>query len=308
MDDIPIQGPVFLIETNRITPNPHQPRRDFNETGLHELAESIREFGILQPIIVSKIEQETELGTQVKYQLIAGERRWRASQMVGLERIPAIIKNIQLERERLELAIVENIQRADLNAVEAARAYSRLQDEFGLTQREIASRLGKSREAIANTVRLLNLPSEVQNAIVRNQITESQGRLLLTVEDLAQQQMLFEELLRNNLSVRELKTRIQQVRTQRLGETPVAEIKPDDPEAIMIQKQLEEILGTSVKVEKSGPTGKITIAFYSPEELQALMTRLAFQPAQTNYEQPQENSNPENQPPTNYPQEGEFTI
>lgn len=293
MNDIPIQGPVFLIETNRITPNPHQPRRDFDETSLHELAESIREFGILQPIIVSKIEQETELGTQVEYQLIAGERRWRASQMVGLERIPAIIKNINLERERLELAIVENIQRANLNPIEAARAYAKLQDEFSLTQREIASRLGKSREAVANTVRLLNLPSAVQDAVARNQLSESQARLLLTIPEIDLQQKLFEDLLRENLSVRELKSRIQRIKIKP-SEEEAAPVPAADPETELIQRQLEQTLGTPVKVERAGATGKITISFYSPEELRAILAKLS---GQQYAEQPTIN-----------PQEGEFTV
>ena len=128
MENLPIQGPVFLIETEHITPNPHQPRRDFDEESLRELASSIREFGILQPLVVSKIEKEIETGTVVEYQLIAGERRWRAAKILGLERVPAIIKSVNLERERLEMAVIENVQRADLNPIEAARAYARLQD------------------------------------------------------------------------------------------------------------------------------------------------------------------------------------
>ncbi len=283
MENLPVQGPVFLIETGRITPNPQQPRRNFNEQSLQELAESIREFGMLQPIIVTKLEYETESGTNVQYQLIAGERRWRAAQMVGLERIPAIIRNVNLDRERLEIAIIENVQRADLNPIEAARAYSRLQDEFGLTQREIASRLGKSRESVANTIRLLNLPSAIQDSITQNQISESQGRLLLTVNDIAQQLSLFEDLRRNNLSVRELKHRIQKAKTPA---APSEEITPAaaNPETEMIQRQLEQALGAPVKVERSGTTGKITISFYSPEEFQALIARLASTPA-TEYSQ-----------------------
>lgn len=276
MENIPIQGPIFLIETDRISPNPYQPRRDFDEESLKELANSVREFGILQPLVVTKIEKETEFGTQVEYQLIAGERRWRAAKIAGLERIPAIIKSINLERDRLEIAITENIQRADLNPIEAARAYAKLQDQFGLTQREIASRIGKSREAIANTVRLLNLPSQIQEALSKSQISESQGRLLLSVPDIVQQQSLFEDLLKNNLSVRELKSRIKKI------QSPAEEIKSQsaavDPEAISLQKQLEEILGTKVKVEKTGdpPTGggKITINFYSPEELGEIIKKL----------------------------------
>ena len=273
MENPPIQGPVFLIEVEKISPNPQQPRRNFDEIALKELAASIREFGILQPIVVSKIEKETEIGTEVQYQLIAGERRWQASKLLGLERIPAIIKSVGLERERLELAVLENVQRADLNAIESGRAYARLQDEFGLTQREIASRLGKSREVVANTIRLLTLPSQIQEAIAKNQISESQGRLLLTIEDQRQQQILFEDLIKSNWSVRELKSRIQ---TLRLAQKPQVDTVAQfaDPEAAGIQKELEAVLGTKVKVEKSGETGKLIISFYSPEELRGLVTKL----------------------------------
>src|SRR3989344_4719501 len=145
---------IFQIEVERITSNPHQPRREFNEEALKELANSIREFGVLQPLVVSKIERETENGTSVEYELIAGERRLMASKLAGLRTVPAIVRSTSSDKEKLELAIIENIQRADLNPIETARAFAKLQDEFKLTQREIAARLGKSREAVANSVRL----------------------------------------------------------------------------------------------------------------------------------------------------------
>ncbi len=275
MDNPPIQGPVFLIEVDRISPNPQQPRRNFDPEELNNLANSIREFGILQPITVTKVETESELGTEVAYQLIAGERRWQASKLLGLERIPAIIRQVNLEKERLELAVLENVQRADLNPIEAARAYARLQDEFSMTQREIAARLGKSREVVANTMRLLGLPTVVQDAISRNQISESQGRLLLTVSDAGQQQMLLEDLLRSNLSVRELRSRIQRIKRP---EAPTMDtITPPiyaDPETESMQKELEEMLGAPVKLEKAGETGKLIITYYSPEELRGILDRL----------------------------------
>ena len=273
MNDLPIQGPVFLIEVDKIHPNPQQPRRKFDELALGELAQSIREVGLLQPIVVSKIEKETESGTEVSYQLIAGERRLLASKKLGLERIPAIIKNVDLAKERLELALIENIQRENLNPIEAARAFARFQDEFGMTQREVATRLGKSREAVANTLRLLQLPTEFQDAIARGTLSESQGRLLLGVTDLAEQQKLFKEILVNSLSVRELKMRIEAnksgVQMVSPGPAPVV-----DPEAIAIERELETVLGTKVKVERSGSTGKITITFFSPEELQGIIQKI----------------------------------
>lgn len=276
MDNPPIQGPVFLIEVDKISPNPQQPRRNFDPEELKNLANSIREFGILQPITVTKVETESELGTEVSYQLIAGERRWQASKLLGLERIPSIIRSVTLEKERLELAVLENVQRADLNPIESARAYARLQDEFAMTQREIAARLGKSREVVANTMRLLGLPTVVQDALARNQISESQGRLLLTVDDPGQQQMLMEDLLRSNLSVRELKSRIQRIK--RVESPTMDGIIPApvsiDPETETLQKELESALGAPVKVDRSGETGKLIITFYSPEELQGIVARL----------------------------------
>lgn len=281
---MPIQGPVFLIETNRISPNPQQPRRDFDEQELMELASSIREFGIIQPIVVTKVEKETETGTQVEYQLIAGERRWRAAKIAGLERIPAVIRSVNREQDRLELAIIENVQRANLNPIEAARAYAKLQDQFSLTQREIAVRIGKSRETIANVLRLLNLPTQLQEAVAKNTISESQARLLLSVSDPIQQQNLFEDILRSNLSVRELKSRIQKIKTAGQTEELSTISTAPSPELASIQKTLEELLGTKVKIEKTGNPpaggGKITISFYSPEELEGIIQKLSKQPDQ----------------------------
>jgi len=275
MENLPIQGPVFLIEVDKIASNPHQPRRHFDEENLRELANSIREFGILQPLVVTKLEKVTEIGTEVEYQLIAGERRWLAAKLVGLERVPAIIRSVGLDKERLELAIVENIQRVDLNPIEAARAYAKLQDQFRLTQREIAARIGKSREVVANAVRLLSLPNHVQEAIARGQVNESQARMLLMVSDIAIQQSLFEDILKNNVSVRELKARIRRVKGE--TETKDASVPADttnDPEIAMVERELEEALGTKVKVEKVGTSGKITITFYSPEELHGIVSKL----------------------------------
>lgn len=279
MADPEVQEHVFLIEVNKITPNPYQPRREFDEEELKNLANSIREFGILQPLVVTKIIEDLPTGTNVRYQLIAGERRFRAASLIGLERVPAIIKNVALDKERLEMAIVENVQRANLNPIESARAYNRLQDEFKLTQREIAQRIGKSREVIANTMRLLNLPTNIQDAVSEGKIGESQARLLLTVDDLQQQQLLFDEILKANLSVREVKNKIDYLKSIKLNEGKVAAVNPADPEALNIKQQLEEALGTQVFVEKSGPSGTIKIQFSSPEELYALLQKMTVRPA-----------------------------
>ena len=271
---------VFLIEVNRISPNPYQPRREFDEEELRNLASSIREFGILQPLVVTKIVEEADGAVNVRYQLIAGERRFRAASMIGLERVPAVIKNVALDKGRLEMAIVENVQRANLNPIESARAYNRLADEFKLTQREIAQRIGKSREVIANTMRLLNLPTVVQDALSRGQIGESQARLLLAIEDPGQQQNLFNEIVAGNLSVREVKNKIDYLKAAKRHIDGVAvEEKPVDAEAVSIRQQLEEALGTPVQVDKTGASGKITIQFSSPEELYAIIQRMTAAPA-----------------------------
>jgi ParB family chromosome partitioning protein len=259
-------GAIFQIEVDKIIPNPHQPRRYFDEETLKELANSIREFGIIQPIVLSKIYRETDQGTEVYYQLIAGERRLLAAKMVGLRTVPAIIKILSNEREKLEIAIIENLQRADLNAIETARAYSRLQDEFGLTQREIASRIAKSRETVSNTLRLLNLPSEMQSALEERKINESQARLLLTIDDIAKQQELFQSLLKGGGTVRELRDKIKNQEKE--------EPKPINPEIHEMKNRLEEFLGTKVDIKSEGTKGKVLIDFYSMEELAGLVDKL----------------------------------
>lgn len=269
--------PIFHIEVDKIKPNPFQPRRDFDEEALRELAGSIREYGVLHPLVVSKIETPSEFGTNVEYQLIAGERRLLAAKMIGLERIPAIVKSVMpTDQQRLEIAIIENIQRENLNPIEAARAYAKLQDQFGLTQREIAVKLGKSREVVANAIRLLNLPSHIQDAVARGQVNESQARLLLMVSNLQEQQVFFDSLIRDNLSVRELRHQIDSRRNAGVYRAPIA--AAPDPEINEWEERLREILGTKVKLQKEGTGGKLTISFYSPEELQALIAKLtAFQ-------------------------------
>lgn len=267
---------IFQIEVDQIRSNPHQPRRYFEEEGLRELASSIREFGVLQPIIVSKIEMETENGRTVEYELIAGERRLMASKLAGLRTIPAIIRRLTPEREKLEIAIIENIQRRNLDPIEEAKAFARLQDEFRLTQREIAAKLGKSREAVANAVRLLNLPSDIQQALSERKISESQGRLLLSIQDIGEQRIMFEDILRGGLSVREVKAKLERKKEERSNEIVFAR-----PETLALKEKLEEFLGTKVDFQEAGDKGKITISFYSKEELQAIIDKLFQNPVAT---------------------------
>lgn len=261
------QDAVFQIEVDKIFPNPHQPRRYFDEVALNDLASSIREFGIIQPLVVTKILKETENGTDVTYQLIAGERRLMAARKVGLRTVPAIVKQVSMDRERLELAIIENIQRENLSPLEAARSYARLQDEFGLTQREIAIRMGKSRETIANTLRLLNLPSDIQQALEEGKINESHARLLLQVTDQAKQREMLNSILHFKPSVRELKAKLRQEKSGGYGYA--------NPELNSLQSRLEEVLGTRVQISDEGEKGRIMISYYSPEELNGLINKLS---------------------------------
>ncbi len=199
-----------------------------------------------------------------------------AAKMLGLPRVPAVIRNLTYNREGLELAVIENIQRENLNPIELARAYARLQDEFRLTQREVASRLGKSRETVANTVRLLDLPANIQEAIQENQISESHGRLLLTIDDIGLQQKLFRDLLENRMTTRELQSRAragQPKKKNRGGE----ESPPGEglsPELRFLQEKLSSDLGAPVSIHQSGSSGRITINFYSNEELQHILDKL----------------------------------
>ena len=261
---------VFLIEVDKIRENPLQPRRDFNEAELKSLADSIREHGILQPLIVTKIEEEIPSGIKVSYELVAGERRFKAAEMSGLNFVPAIIRQKIEDKEKLELALVENIQRADLNAIEKARGYERLTKEFGLTQKQIAEKVGQSRELIANTVRLLQLPIEIQKAIESRRVSEGHGRAILTLSGDNQRLALFNEILTKNLSVRAVETLGRQIKgvSKRIKENTV------DPETKVLESRLEDFLGTRVKLAKSGSRGRILIEFYSLEELNAILDKI----------------------------------
>ncbi len=251
---------VFQIEVEKIKPNPYQPRRDFNDEEIEELARSVREFGIIQPLVVTKVEKETETGTSVEYELIAGERRLLAAKKIGLRSVPAIVKRVDVAKAKLEMALVENIQRSDLNPLETARAYARLQDEFNLTQQEIASRVGKSRATVANTVRLLTLPGEMQGALSGGQITASQAIALLSVSDVNEQKRLFGEFLGG--------------RSTKNFPAGVSKTAPPDPEKQYWEKRLEERFGAPVKILRHDGKGKMEIRFHSKEEWQAILDKL----------------------------------
>jgi ParB family chromosome partitioning protein len=274
------QDYVFHIEVEKIYPNPNQPRREFNDDAIREMANSVREFGFLQPLVVSRVEKETQGGIDVEYQLIAGERRLRAAKLLGLRVVPVIIRNVGLEREKLELAVIENLQREDLNPVEMARAFQRLQEEFRMTQREIAAKLGKSRETVANTVRLLDLPEYIQDALQKGALSESHARLLLAVGDPAAQKQLFDDIAEHGLTVRDAKERVARAGAggsgvHHRGRPSLVEMEANlPPEVRAAQDELSASLGAPVQIQKGANAGKITISFYSQEELENILRKL----------------------------------
>ncbi len=254
------QESVFHIEVDRIKPNPYQPRVSFDAAALEELASSVREFGVLQPIIVSKTVTESDTGTRVEYQLVAGERRLMAAKRAGLERIPAIVKKVDAPKAKLEIALIENLQRTDLNPMEAAKAYARLQEEFGLTQKEIAERVGRSRESVANAMRLVSLPKEIQDALAEGKLSESHARHLLSLPP-EKRGEFFERLVKEGMTARKTREKIASERTP-------------DPERGYLERKFEEKFGVPVSISRHGPRGKITMQFYSEEEYRALTKKL----------------------------------
>ena len=257
-------GPVE-IALDRIERNPYQPRVTFEDGALAELAASIATHGVLQPILVT----ETLQG----YRLVAGERRFRAAQMAGLARIPAVVRQTD-EQDQLQLALVENLQRADLNAMEAARAYRQLQGQFGLTNEEIADRVGKARPTISNTLRLLDLEPEVQAAIEAGRIGEGHGRAMLGLATTAQREVLALAVARG-LSVRQVEELARRLRV--VSTTPSARAapgRPADAEIERVEDDLRRALGTKVRLARSRRGGRIIIEWYSDEELGRLYERL----------------------------------
>ena len=254
---------VVKIPVENIVPNPNQPRYYFDENNLKELSESIKEHGIIQPILVTKTNGD-------KYELIAGERRLQASKLLGLKEIPAIVR-LATNQQKLELALVENIQRHNLNPVEEAKAYQKLSKEFNLTQEEIAKKTGKSRSTIANIIRLLDLPIEIQRGIIVGKITEGHARAILGLENSEKQRALYELILKNNLTVRATENKVKEV-TVHTHKRKV--LKQADPYLQNLEDNLQQKLGTKVKIKKHGTTGKITIDFFSEEEFNKIVKLL----------------------------------
>ncbi len=266
---------IFWIDVDKIKPNPYQPRKQFNEDKLRELAESIRQYGVLQPLIVTRKEFEKEdggLGTE--YELIAGERRLRASRIAGVSQVPVVIRTGTEEennRLKLELALIENIQREDLSPVDRAQAFKQLIDEFQFKHTQVASRIGKSREYVSNSIRLLSLPEEIIEALSEGKINEGHTRPLLMLTERPEEQItLFKDIIYRKLNVREAERIARGIAVER-ARKPVEEI---DPELRELEAVLAEELGTRVQIEKRENGGKLTIDFFTPDDLRALLARL----------------------------------
>ncbi len=254
-----------MVEVERITPGRGQPRRNFADTPLDELAASIKKRGVIQPLLVT----ETAGG----FELIAGERRLRAAARAGLERVPVIIKRDVGESDLVELALIENIQREDLGPLELARAYQRLIDDLGYTQTEVAERLGKSRAAIGNTIRLLGLPSQVQQALEEELVSEGHARALLGLPTAAEQIKAARKVVQRGLSVREVEDMVRDSPGSGPAKTAPARAGGKTG-ATALEQSLTRTWGTKVRIRRSGKRGRIEIEFYSDEELNRLVERL----------------------------------
>jgi len=260
---------IFWIDTDKIRPNPYQPRREFDEARLQNLADSIKQYGVLQPLTVSRIEiEKQEGGILTEYELIAGERRLRAAILAGVPQIPAIIREGDTSMMKLELAIIENLQREDLNVVDRARAFFQLVNEFKFTHNEVAKKMGRSREYVSNSLRILSLPEEVLNALSEGKITEGHTRPILMLADHPEEQIvLFKEILYKKITVREAEKLARKIAYDRVRKK---EFMPD-PEIIELEEEFQEKLGTRVHIDRKELGGQIKIDFFSTEDLRTIL-------------------------------------
>ncbi len=264
MSGAPASGGVLQLPVNAIAPNPRQPRTSFDSAELAELAASIREHGVIQPILVTRGEKHDH------FTLVAGERRLMAARQAGLDTIPAIVREAS-EQEQLELALIENVQRADLGPLETASAYHLLDEEFGLSHEEIAARVGKSRTAVTNTLRLLKLPAIVQQSLAEQKITEGHARALLGLATPQSQVAALQTILKQALNVRQTEELVRRLS----GEKPQSAPKPPAPPEIKaLEERLRGHFGTKVTLSRRGKGGTMVIHYYSDEELESLLGQI----------------------------------
>lgn len=260
---------IFWIDTDKIKPNPYQPRRDFDEARLQDLADSIKQYGVLQPLTVSRLEVEKDGGGLVtEYELIAGERRLRAAKLAMVSQVPVIIRTGDTAIMKLELAILENLQREDLNSVDRARAFFRLVTEFKFTHNEVAKKMGKSREYVSNSLRILTLPEEILNGLSLGKITEGHTRPILMLADHPEEQLvLFKEIVYKKITVREAEKLARKIAYDRVRKK---EFMPD-PEITELEEEFQEKLGTRVHIDRKELGGQIKIDFFSTEDLRTIL-------------------------------------
>jgi len=265
---------IFWVEVDKIKPNPFQPRREFDEAKLADLAKSIRQYGVLQPLTVSRKEVERQDGgIQAEYELIAGERRLRASKLAGIKEVPVIIRAAyDDDKTKLELAIIENLQREDLNPIDRAKAFDQLHNQFGFKHTEIAEKIGKSREYVSNTIRLLALPEEMQQGLADGKISEGHTRPLLMLADRPQeQQTLYREIILKRVTVRDAEAIARRIATDRVRKKEY--MYP--PEILQMERDLTEALGTRVVIEPKEHGGKLSIDFMTEDDLRVIFGQLA---------------------------------
>src|SRR3989344_2646476 len=261
---------VFYVEVSKIAANPDQPRRDFDKEALAELATSIRKYGVLQPLLVSKVEVASAKGIDVSYNLIAGERRLRAARQAGLPHVPVIIRDdFKQDKERLEVALIENVQREDLNPIEEAEAYARLSKDFGLTQKEIAEKVGKSREVVANTIRLLNLPEDIRASLREGKIPRASARALLAFSDPVRQREMYKNILTGGLTSRVIES------SASVSNPSKRKPQRKDGKFVELEKNLAETLNTRVQIHGAAASGgKVVIKFASLEDLNSIAKKI----------------------------------
>ena len=264
------ENSVFWIEVDKISPNPYQPRREFDEEHLRSLANSIRQYGVLQALVVTRQEiPKEDGGMAVLYELVSGERRLRAAKLAGVSQVPVLIKTgEESDLMKLELAIIENIQREDLNPVERARAFHKLSKEFGFTHVQIAEKMGKSREYVSNTLRILSMPEEILDGLSAGKITEGHTRPLMMLSDRpAEQSTLFKEIVYKKISVREAERIAKKIAQDKVRKREFVV----DPAMQSLEKQFTEFLGTRVHIERKEVGGKLSIDFFSSDDLNDLL-------------------------------------
>lgn len=259
----------FSCPIEEIKPNHKQPRKTFPDAKLEELAASIREKGIIQPLVVRRVDDH--------YQIIAGERRWRASQKAGLLEVPVVIKDVS-EDFALEMALIENIQREDLNPIEEADAYRNLIETLDLSQEEVAKRVGKERSTVANALRLLRLPEVVRNLVIETKLSMGQARALLSLEDATQITAAAHDVLKKNMTVRETETLVKRLKNGAALPVRSQKLAEKDPDLLHLASELKRSLGTQVKIQPKGRGGKIEIAYYSASDLDRLLEVLGVNP------------------------------